>query len=152
MLKRCYSEKYQKKQPTYKECTICKEWLLFSNFKLWMKKQDWKDKELDKDMLFQGNKHYSPKFCIFIPQEINKLFLSRTSKRGLYRQGLYFNKQVRKFQVQCNVNGVVTYLGRYETQDLAFEAYKKFKYKLIKEVALLQSEPLRSAMLSYVIR
>ena len=43
-------------------------------------------------------------------------------------------------------------LGRYGTAKEAHDAYKEFKYKLIKEVALLQNEPLRSALLNYVIR
>ena len=36
MLQRCYSEKSQLKHPTYKGCTVCDEWLIFSNFKTWM--------------------------------------------------------------------------------------------------------------------
>lgn len=38
MLRRCYSELYHKKEPTYKECSVCDEWLLFSNFKNGMMK------------------------------------------------------------------------------------------------------------------
>lgn len=72
MLMRCYSEKYQRKSPTYVGCTVCEEWLIFSNFKAWMEKQDWEGKVLDKDLLVEGNKIYSPSTCKFLPNEINQ--------------------------------------------------------------------------------
>jgi hypothetical protein len=37
MLTRCYSTAFQKKHPTYINCTLHAEWLTFSNFKNWMK-------------------------------------------------------------------------------------------------------------------
>ena len=36
MLKRCYYEPHLKKEPAYRGCTVCDEWLTFSNFKRWM--------------------------------------------------------------------------------------------------------------------
>ena len=33
ILTRCYDRKYHTKQPTYKDCYICDEWKLFSNFR-----------------------------------------------------------------------------------------------------------------------
>ena len=33
MLKRCYSPELQERQPTYKGCSVSKEWLTFSNFR-----------------------------------------------------------------------------------------------------------------------
>ena len=50
MLTRCYSEKYQERHPTYKDCTVCEEWTTFSNFKKWMQGQDYQGKHLDKDL------------------------------------------------------------------------------------------------------
>lgn len=32
MLERCYSDKWKNKYPTYKNVTVCKEWLNFQNF------------------------------------------------------------------------------------------------------------------------
>ena len=37
MLTRCYNDKHHKKQPRYKDCSVCTDWLLFSNFSAWMK-------------------------------------------------------------------------------------------------------------------
>ena len=79
MLERCYSQKTQEKHTTYKECSVSEEWYNFQNFAEWMDKnynyetmQKW---HLDKDILFKGNKIYSPERCAFVPQEINVLFL-----------------------------------------------------------------------------
>lgn len=35
MLRRCYSEAWHKKKPTYKGYQVCEEWRYFSNFKAW---------------------------------------------------------------------------------------------------------------------
>jgi hypothetical protein len=66
MLSRCYDKKYLERNKTYKDCSVCKEWLTFSNFKAWMIKQDWRGNHLDKDITSQGNKVYSPNLCLFV--------------------------------------------------------------------------------------
>lgn len=43
MLTRCYSSKCHEKQPTYKGCSVCDEWLTFSNFRKWMEQQTGRD-------------------------------------------------------------------------------------------------------------
>ena len=68
MLQRCHSVAYikKKKNPTYKDCWACDEWLLFSNFKAWMRAQEWEGKHIDKDLLITGNKKkYSPETSYF---------------------------------------------------------------------------------------
>ena len=151
MIQRCYSAKYQDRQPTYVGCTVCDEWLTFSVFKSWMITQDWKNKELDKDILNQGNKIYSPDSCIFVNREINALLVDQKSTRGLCPKGVSFHKQRKKFVVRMAINGKSTHIGLYLTPELASAAYLKTKYALIKEVALQQAEPLRSALLRYKV-
>ena len=60
MLRRCYSTKYQERCPTYMGCSVSEEWHTFSVFRNWMESQDWQDTQLDKDLLVEGNKVYSP--------------------------------------------------------------------------------------------
>lgn len=81
MLKRCYSSKHQKRNPTYIGCSVCPEWLYFSKFRLWMENQKWKGMELDKDLLVKGNRVYGPDTCCFIPKAINGLFGSGGKKK-----------------------------------------------------------------------
>ena len=86
MFLRCYDEKVQEKQPSYKRCFVDEQWHNFQNFAEWFDKnynpeimEGW---HLDKDILVKGNKIYSPETCCFVPQEINTLIISCKAKRG----------------------------------------------------------------------
>lgn len=71
MLSRCYSDRYQNLNPSYKGCKVCEEWHNFQSFAEWMSKQDYNDKQLDKDIKIKGNKVYSPAACMFVSQKDN---------------------------------------------------------------------------------
>lgn len=125
MLKRCYSDKYQEKNPTYIGCSVCNEWRTFSNFKQWMELQDWKLKALDKDLLIEGNKLYSPETCVFVDTETNNLLTDRVNDRGDLPLGV--SKRKKSFRAQCSVNGKQGFIGTYPTPEEAHQAYLKFK-------------------------
>lgn len=58
MLKRCYSQKFKNKSPTYKDCKTVSEWHYFMTFRAWMIQQDWKAcrvKQYDVDLLDRIN-------------------------------------------------------------------------------------------------
>lgn len=81
MLRRCYNESYlSNKAITYKDCKVCDEWLYYPNFERWYNENYYEIKgervHLDKDILFEGNKVYSPETCVFVPQSINNIFRS----------------------------------------------------------------------------
>lgn len=134
MLKRCYSSRSLTKNPTYQRCTVCDEWKYFSNFKDWFDKQEYKEGyNLDKDILVQGNKVYSPDTCCFVPQYINKLVLSRVIVKGQYKMGVC--KIRDKFVAQCRMRNKNRNLGSYLTEEQAYIAYKRGKEAYIKEVA-----------------
>lgn len=82
MLSRCYSAKYQERQPAYIGCTVSEEWLTFSNFKAWMEKQEWEGKQLSKDLLFEGNKVYSAENCVFVTRAVNNPTTDSKASRG----------------------------------------------------------------------
>mgnify|MGYP003656188729 FL=1 len=149
MLERCYSGSNHKKRPTYTGCTVTSEWLLFSNFRSWMVKQDWQGKQLDKDILIQNNKIYCPSTCIFVTSEINKLLNKYVNRRGVYPRGVSLYKN--RYAAHCCAYGKLRHVGYYDTPEKAHQAYKEFKYKYIAEIANQQSEPLRTALLNYVI-
>jgi hypothetical protein len=153
MLVRCYSESFHKKTPTYIGCHVISEWLIFSNFKLWMKSYEWQGKELDKDILIQGNKVYSPSTCIFVTHQINSLLNNSTKSRGLLPLGVIWGNiaSCNPYRAQVNACGKKVHLGCYSTPEEAHEAYKKFKYNHIAKIASQQIEPLRTALLNYVI-
>ena len=152
MITRCYSAKYQKRQPTYKGCTVCDEWLTFSNFKSWMETQDWEGKCLDKDLLVYQNKVYSPETCCFVNKEINNFITLHSNKRGDFPLGVYYNSNKNKIVGQCaNGDGISEYLGYYETPEEAHKAWQKAKIERGEILKLKQTNSLVSQGLTRVI-
>ena len=90
--------------------------------------------ELDKDILYKGNKIYSRETCIFVPQKINSLFVKRDNDRGDCPIGVHPNSS-GNYQVHCsNGYGKQIPLGTYSSKEEAFSVYKNYKEKLIKDV------------------
>lgn len=133
MIRRCYSEKYHKAKPTYRGCEVCEEWKYFSNFEKWFEQYYREGCALDKDIIVQGNKIYSPETCCFVPPYINGLLATNTKQRGNYKLGVHFKDN--RFIVQCGVNKNPLHIGCFTNEDEAHEAYKKIKYAEIKRVA-----------------
>lgn len=132
MLRRCYDSNSSHKYPTYSNCKVCDEWLIFSNFKEWYQTNPPKEGyELDKDLLFPGNKEYSPKTCIFVPSKINNFILDRKRKRGLYPIGVCFHKRSKKYQATIKLDNKQHYLGLFSTPETAYEAWKKSKLQFL---------------------
>tara|TARA_R110000851_G_scaffold326126_1_gene494537 strand:+ start:575 stop:1180 length:606 start_codon:yes stop_codon:yes gene_type:complete len=151
MLKRSYYQPYKDKNTTYKDVTVCDEWLVFSVFKCWMANQDWNNKELDKDILTQGNSIYSPGKCIFVSRGINCLLVCSATNKGKYKTGVCFQKDAGRFKAYCNHKGRQNHLGYFDTEIEAHNAYCDFKYWSIGQFAIKQKEPLRTALLKYKI-
>ena len=140
MFVRCYDKTELEKHPTYIDCSVCEEWHNFQNFIDWYHQNYYEIEiqtmNLDKDILYKGNKIYSPNTCVFVPQNINKLFTKRDNDRGKYPIGVTWNKQENKYRAQCNNGkGKQIQLGSYDNIEEAFNIYKKFKEKLIIQIA-----------------
>jgi len=136
MLERCYSEAYILKQTSYINCIVESSWLIFSNFKAWMQKQNWKNKVLDKDILIQGNKIYGKKQCIFVSQQTNNIISGNNKTRGKLPIGVNTLKNASKkkpYFSRLNINGKNKYLGYFSTIQEASNAYNLAKYKYIIE-------------------
>ena len=134
LLRRCYSIEFKKKHQSYKDCTMCDEWLIYSNFKIWFDKNYIEGYDLDKDLLLKGNKHYSPNTCVFIPHRINTLLINEKASRGSLPIGVSPYKN--KYQVKIALGKKTKHIGYFSTTEEAFLAYKKTKEKYIKEIAL----------------
>ena len=144
LLKRCRSEKYLSREPTYSGCIVSNEWLYYDNFYNWIVSQDNYDKwkagnhwGIDKDILLKGNKIYSDKTCLLVPQTVNGLFTNRRLHRGNYPIGVDYLKKLDKFRASC-MNPFAKkqeYIGIYCTQEEAFVAYKVYKENIIQKVA-----------------
>jgi hypothetical protein len=142
MMQRCYSKAYQKGMKTYEGCTVCEEWHCFDTFSKWMIDNYYNVYNevmcLDKDILIKGNKIYSPETCVFVPENINLLFVKCDNSRGEYPIGVYYNeKLINKYSSSFH-NHIINkqiYLGNFDSKEEAFKEYKKGKEIYIKEVA-----------------
>jgi hypothetical protein len=140
MLKRCYDENSRKKYKTYKDCTVAEEWHNFQNFAKWYDENYYEiDNEemcLDKDILINGNRIYSPEACLFVPKSINSLFVDHNKQIGDIPRGVHFHKPTRKYIAKCcNGKGKPIHIGLYDNPEEAFNGYKEFKKKVIKTMA-----------------
>lgn len=143
MLSRCYDEKSN----AYRDyglvgVHVCDEWLTFSNFKTWMEGKEWEGKDLDKDLLFIGNKQYSPERCLFVPPTVNTFLLTGGSSKSNTLVGAtecdIRGKTRYKARVQNPITKQREYLGIYRTEKEAHKVWLKRK----RELAILLGEHL----------
>ena len=140
MLRRCYDPYFLNKELTYIDCYVCDEWLCFQNFAEWYYKNYYKCNNelmcLDKDILYKGNKIYSPNTCIFVPQRINNLFTKSNKTRGKKLIGVCYHNRDNVLEAWCcNKECKQQYLGRFNNEKDAFNCYKQFKEGVIKQIA-----------------
>ena len=141
MMNRCYSDALHKLQPEYRNCSVCKEWWNYSNYKLWYDEHKAEIKEfdeafeIDKDILIKGNTVYSPETVCFIPKIINSLFTNGKNNRGDYPVGVFFEKNKNKYRACMAYMGKNMKLGTFDTVEDAFNKYKNYKEIFIKKIA-----------------
>jgi hypothetical protein len=141
MMSRCYSPAVHENQPDYEDCEICEEWKNFSNFKLWYDEnvlplKAWKTSfDIDKDILFKGNKYYSPDNVSLVPMVINKLFISSIKSKRDLPLGVWWDKEKKKYRSEMNFMGKSIKLGTFDTVEEAFARYKVYKEDFIKDMA-----------------
>lgn len=161
MFIRCYNKKYQEKTPSYKGCEVCEEWKLFDNFYNWFKDPQngyRKNYHLDKDLLVQGNKIYSPETCCFVPQTVNSMMTRNQRIRGKVKSiGVTFRRG--KYIARCNFgHKEAATVGVFDNEQDAFIAYKKAKEGYIKNLAEdlfskeMITEKVYNALLKYDVK
>lgn len=139
MLTRCYSAKSQINHPTYIGCSVSEEWLHFSNFKKFYDANYREGFHLDKDILVEGNKIYSPETCVFLPPYLNNLLIDSGNARGDLPLGITANKTKTKngttvtYLAKCN-NGYGKQLNRtFKTVEEAQVWYSSTKTRIVRE-------------------
>lgn len=141
MINRCYNGAVHERQPGYEKCTVCAEWLNYSNFKLWYDeniapyKELEMNVELDKDILIKGNTVYSPETACLVPKFINDLFIGSVSDQREYPPGVYFDKDNQKYRACMSFMGSNIKLGTFDSPEAAFSRYKEYKEDFIKDIA-----------------
>lgn len=153
IIERCYSEKFQGVHKAYYMISeICEEWKNYQNFAEWYHKNKY-DVEgrlhIDKDILYPGNKIYSPYHCLLVPQRINMLFLNKRNKRGL-PNGI--RKDGNRYYAKYNS----IELGSASTMEEAYEIYARYKkaeiIKVANEYKEVIPQKVYDALLNYEVR
>ena len=143
MLERCYSEKMQKKFPTYKNCIVSEEWHNFQNFAKWFEENYPKLKiddnwHLDKDLLSSGNKIYSKETCLFLPANVNTFLANsrKTDKSTSKFIGVSYNNKKRKFVAMISFfkENTNKCLGEFKNEIEASKTYDYFRLKQVEKV------------------
>ena len=153
IIERCYcADKQIKNKAYYMISEICEEWKNYQNFAEWYHENKY-DVEgrlhIDKDILYPGNKVYSPYHCLLVPQRINMLFVNKQNKRGL-PNGI--KKDGNKYYAKYNS----TELGSADTVEKAYELYAKRKkeeiIKIAEEYKKIIPNKVYEALLNYEVR
>ena len=132
MLQRVFDK--NTKNTSYVNVSVCSKFLNFSEFEKWVLSCEYYNEywDLDKDLLSGSEKIYSESTCCFIPREIN-VAVAKKSK-GKHLKGV--RPSLGKFYASCRKGGVgKEYLGTFETELEAFQAYKEAKEDYIKSLA-----------------
>ena len=145
MVRRCYSVKdhINPRFRNYAECTIVSDWSDCTKFGDWASQQKGFGLTgfcLDKDILFSGNKVYSPQTCCFVPREVNMCFTFRNSDRGDHPLGITSvsldkHGAVSSYGV-CIKRGSLKKVNKsFKTIEEAVEFYKVEKESYVKHLA-----------------
>lgn len=136
VIERCYFGNTSRSS-SYNDCTICDEWLTYSNFKKWFEDPENGYQEgyhLDKDILVKGNRQYAPNKCCFVPNEINALLIKQKKRKNSLPIGVIQVKSGR-FVARVHSGKPTNHIGTFNTPEEAFQAYKIAKEQYIKELA-----------------
>jgi hypothetical protein len=101
-----------------------------------MESQDWEGKQLDKDLLFRGNKVYSPDTCVFVDRRVNIFLTERAYGRGKHPIGACWCERDKKFRARVNDGtGISIYLGMFDSAQQAHDEWLAAKLKIARRLA-----------------
>lgn len=82
---------------------------------------------VEKDILGQGKKIYSPETCLLVPNAVNMFLTARNASRGEWPLGVAWKKSNSKFEGQVKDRGKKTYLGLFTDPFECHRAWQKAK-------------------------
>ena len=137
MLDRCYNTGFHPRRPTYVGTSVVESWLRFSNFREWyFRRREALQSfgytgplELDKDIL-SDSKTYSPKTCLLVPPDLNKLLNAVANRRGPNPIGVSPTSRSSTFRARVRIDGRREEKGGFDTPEeaAAWRLQKKLEY------------------------
>ncbi|ATS93482.1 hypothetical protein P1A145kb_p082 [Pectobacterium phage DU_PP_I] len=136
------TQEWKDKYPSYEGVFVSEQWKNFSAFQGWvwfqLKGQELSGYDLDKDILFPGNREYGPGMCVFLPSFLNKVIarIGTTEYTGTRPRGKSFSAQIMS-------EGKKLHLGTFSTKESAHAAWQGAKVKELSRVrGLYAKDPL----------
>lgn len=111
---------------------LCEEWLSFKCFKEWYDSNYpyYLDEiglkpSLDKDLIVEGNRIYSPTTCIFLPHSVNSFLTNKQRNNTSRVTGVSWDKQTNKWQANIkDGHGKLKHLGSFTNIEDAKHIYE----------------------------
>lgn len=142
MIRRCYSDKVQESNPTYKGCSVDADWHNFQTFCTWYKEtlpSDGKKYQIDKDILIRGNRVYSAATCLLVTAQEN---LTEMGDRSLAKIFLFVSPElaitkIRNMSKFCRENNLTTtnMSAVHHGRCGSYKGWKRVKIPLISDKA-----------------
>lgn len=129
---------YSGKQSAYAMCVVCDSWLNYQNFAVWYHDNYRKGWALDKDILIENNKIYSPITCIFVPQWLNNVF----SGLGRESPSCGVCEASGRYIARTSQNGKQLNIGSFDTLAQARAAYLTTKRRVLIQYLYHRETPL----------
>jgi len=140
MLSRCYDPRYWEKYPTYFGCSVVEEWKNFQVFAEWFTSHRNYGKvgfQLDKDLMYFGNRLYSPTTCDVIPRAVNSAMLVPSVSKNSKFIGIHWCKRDKRYIASIRIDGKKVKLGYFKDEDSAVEAYFQAKRENLLRLACI---------------
>lgn len=121
---------YQKRQPRYVGCTMSERFKNFQFFSDWCQNSvgyNLPFYNLDKDILFAGNRIYSEDTSVFVPKALNCFLCDGEAARGLWPIGVNLQRTSGRFIAAVHIDGKTKHIGIYSDPNTAHQAYKAAK-------------------------
>lgn len=135
MLKRCYTAGSK----NYEGYGVVGEWRYFQVFAQWLEDNNFSAlHRLDKDIFGVGKQWYGPDTCCLVPVRINSLIVGGHADtlhgRGVYKRVTSSGRVL--YVARCkDENGTRKFIGSFDTEAEAIEAYGSFKVQVVAKVA-----------------
>jgi hypothetical protein len=141
MMKRVYNHQNECMVRNYSDVSVCEEWHNYQNFAEWCQTQTGFKMgfHLDKDLLLEGNKVYSPTTCCFIPPHLNAAITGMKHTNTTGYTGVVLTDTGR-FLAGITMNGVGINLGTYDTKQQASLMYKSIKNAYVNSLAIIYKD------------
>lgn len=134
LIRRCYSEKVKIKHPTYRNARADIEWHSFMSFRSWWLIHHVDGWQIDKDLLFAGNKTYGPNQCLFVPAWVNNILVNGDTQKGEFLLGVSKSPSGDTYHASISIAGGKRNLGAFNTIIDAHLAYQSAKLAYIDEL------------------